>query len=179
MRHSSHFCGETTGDLLAKRKHFERDFLVLFTYALNAINAIWRLTLRHMLTQSLGLMFLRKNAFVLDNILKASKNATVTTLSYPRLNALYALLSDKGVSLWLRYHGNIFLVLIKQTSYGDLYLLIKGHNPNFVSTKAKSSYQSGYKIFRLHGPSGLTLSENVQCCLHSVYSQPGLDVLKL
>ena len=42
--------------------------------------------------------------------------------------------------------------------------LIKGHNPNFDKTKSKSPYQSGYQIFLLHAPSGLKLSENVQCC---------------
>ena len=70
-------------------------------------------------------------------------------------------------------------MLIKQSSSGDQYLLIKGHNPNFVTTKAKSPYQSGYQISLFHAPPRLKLSENVQCCLHSVYTQTGPDVLKL
>ena len=49
------------------QKTCERDFLD-FCRRQNAINAIWRLTLRRMLTQSLELKFVCENvAFVLDN----------------------------------------------------------------------------------------------------------------
>ena len=42
--------------------------LGLFEYAKNAINAIWKLTLRHLLTESLKLKYLRKTiAYVLNN----------------------------------------------------------------------------------------------------------------
>ena len=56
-----------TGDLLANRKHLTR-FWGLFVYAKNAINAILRLTLRHVLMESLELKFLCENiTFVLNN----------------------------------------------------------------------------------------------------------------
>ena len=51
----------------------------------------------------------------LNYIIKASKNATVTIWPYTRFNAVEALLSNKSVTLWLRYQSNIFLVLIKQS----------------------------------------------------------------
>ena len=67
MRHNCKSCGEMTGDLLANRKHLN-EILGSFVYAKNAINAILRLTLRHVLTESLELNFLCKNiAFVLNN----------------------------------------------------------------------------------------------------------------
>ena len=44
------------GDLLANRKHLN-EILGSFLYAQNAINAIVRLTLRHVLTESLELIF--------------------------------------------------------------------------------------------------------------------------
>ena len=44
------------GDLLANRKHLNEIF-GSFLYAQNAINAIVRLTLRHVLTESLELIF--------------------------------------------------------------------------------------------------------------------------
>ena len=57
-----------TEDLLAKRNHLKQDFKGLFVYAQNAISAIWRLTLRHVLRGSLELKFLcEPNAFVLNN----------------------------------------------------------------------------------------------------------------
>ena len=56
-----------TGDLLANRKHLN-EIWGLFVYVQNAINAILRLTLRHVLTELLGLKFLCENiAFVLTN----------------------------------------------------------------------------------------------------------------
>ena len=55
---------ESTG----KQKTFKRNFRVFLYYAQNAINAIWRLTLRHVVTEPLELKFLCKNiAFVLNN----------------------------------------------------------------------------------------------------------------
>ena len=55
------------GDLLANRKHLN-EILGIFVYAQNAISAIWRLTLRHVLTGSLELNFLRETiVFVLNN----------------------------------------------------------------------------------------------------------------
>ena len=56
-----------TGDLLANRKHLN-EILGFFVYAQNVINAIWRLTLRPVLTESLELKFLCENiAFVAHN----------------------------------------------------------------------------------------------------------------
>ena len=46
-------------DLLANRKHLN-EILRCFVYAQNAINDIWRLTLRHVLTESLDLDFCAK-----------------------------------------------------------------------------------------------------------------------
>ena len=51
-----------------KQKTFKRDSGVLFVYAQNANNVIWRLTLRHVLTESLELkLFCVNMAFVLNN----------------------------------------------------------------------------------------------------------------
>ena len=51
-----------------KQKTLRRDFRVFVYMPKNAINAIWRLTLHHVLTEPLELKFLRENiAFVLDN----------------------------------------------------------------------------------------------------------------
>ena len=56
-----------TGDLLANRKHLN-EILVFFVYTQNAIYANLRLTLRHVVTESLELNFLCENiAFVLNN----------------------------------------------------------------------------------------------------------------
>ena len=56
-----------TGDLLTNRKHLN-EIWGLFVYAKNAIKAILRLTLRHVLKESLELNFLCENlAFVLNN----------------------------------------------------------------------------------------------------------------
>ena len=67
MRHNYQSCGEMTGDLLASRKHLN-ETLRYFVYAQNVINAFWRLTLRHVLTESLKLKFLCENiAFVLND----------------------------------------------------------------------------------------------------------------
>ena len=76
----------------------------------------------------------------------------------PWFNDLEALLSNKSITLCLWYQGNIFLVLIQQSRYGDQYKLTKGHNPNFDKTKSKSPYQSGYQIFLWHAPPGIKLS---------------------
>ena len=46
-----------TVGLLANKKHFNEMF-GLFVYAQNAINVIWRLTLRHVLKESVELIFL-------------------------------------------------------------------------------------------------------------------------
>ena len=55
-----------TGDL-ASRKHLN-EILGSFVYAQNVINAILRLTLRHVLRESLKLKFLCENiAFVLND----------------------------------------------------------------------------------------------------------------
>ena len=68
MRHNCQNCGEMTGDLLANRKHLNEILVPFFVYAQNAINAIIRMTLRHVLTESLKLIFLCENiAFVLNN----------------------------------------------------------------------------------------------------------------
>ena len=67
LRHDCQSCGEMTGDLLANRKHL-KEILGSFVHAQNAINAILRLTLRHVLMESLELKFLCENiAFVLNN----------------------------------------------------------------------------------------------------------------
>ena len=67
LRHNCQSFGEMTGDLLANRKHLN-EILGSFVYAKNAINAILRLTFRHVLTESLELKFLCQNiAFVLNN----------------------------------------------------------------------------------------------------------------
>ena len=50
-----------TGDLLANRKHLNEN-LGIFVYAKNAKNAILRLTLRHVLTESLELKFCAKTS---------------------------------------------------------------------------------------------------------------------
>ena len=56
-----------TVDLLANRKRLNEIF-GSFVYAQNAINAIRRLTLRHVLTELMELKLLRENiAFVLNN----------------------------------------------------------------------------------------------------------------
>ena len=56
-----------TGDLLANRKYLN-EILGSFIYAKNVINAILRLTLRHVFKESLELKFLCENiAYVLDN----------------------------------------------------------------------------------------------------------------
>ena len=55
------------GDLLANIKHL-KEILGLFVYNQNANKAILRLTLRHVLTESVELKFLCENiAFVLNN----------------------------------------------------------------------------------------------------------------
>ena len=55
-------------DLLANRKHLYEISGIFRIRPKNAINAIWRLTLRRMVTQSLELKILCENvAFVLDN----------------------------------------------------------------------------------------------------------------
>ena len=46
-----------TGDLLANKKHLN-EILGSFLYVQNALNAILRLTLRHVLTESIELNFL-------------------------------------------------------------------------------------------------------------------------
>ena len=56
-----------TVDLLANRKHLN-EILGSFVYAQKVINAIWRLTLRHVLTESLELKFLCKNIVFVLNI---------------------------------------------------------------------------------------------------------------
>ena len=57
-----------TGDLLANKKHLNEILGPFFVYAKNAKNAILRLTLRHVLTESLELKFLCENvAFVLND----------------------------------------------------------------------------------------------------------------
>ena len=67
LRHSSQICVEMSVDLLADRNICTR-FLGCFVCAINATNAIRRLTLRRMLTQSLELKFMCENvAFVIDN----------------------------------------------------------------------------------------------------------------
>ena len=54
-------------DLLANRKRLNEIF-GYFAYAQNAINAIWRLTLRHVLTEPLELKMLYENIeLVLNN----------------------------------------------------------------------------------------------------------------
>ena len=56
-----------TEDLLANRNNLNK-MLGSFVYTQNAINAILRLTLRHVLTDSLELKFLCENfAFALNN----------------------------------------------------------------------------------------------------------------
>ena len=56
-----------TGDLLANGKHLN-EILGSFVNAKNAINAVLRLTLRHVLKESLELKCLCENiAFVLNN----------------------------------------------------------------------------------------------------------------
>ena len=56
-----------TRDLLTNRTHLN-EILGYFVNAQNAINAIWRLTLRPVLKESLGMKFLCENiAFVLNN----------------------------------------------------------------------------------------------------------------
>ena len=52
-------CGEMSVDLLANRKYLY-EISGIFVYAKNAINAIWRLTLRLMLAHALELKFLYK-----------------------------------------------------------------------------------------------------------------------
>ena len=67
LRHNFDSCDKMTGDLLANRTHLN-EILGSFVYIQNAINAILRLTLRHVLTESLELKFLCENiAFVLNN----------------------------------------------------------------------------------------------------------------
>ena len=47
---------------------FKRDFWIFFAYDQCSLNAIWRLTLRHVLTESLEIKILCENiAFVLIN----------------------------------------------------------------------------------------------------------------
>ena len=67
LRHSSQIRGEMSDDLLPNRKHLY-EISEIICLRQNAINAVWRLTLRRMLTQSLELNFLGENiAFVVDN----------------------------------------------------------------------------------------------------------------
>ena len=64
--HNCQSNSEMTVDLLAKRKRLN-EVLGLFVYAKNAINVIWRLTLRHVLTELLKLIIFENIAFVLNN----------------------------------------------------------------------------------------------------------------
>ena len=51
-----------------KQKMFEQDFVFFFVYAQNVINVFWKLTLRHVLMESLELnLFCTNIAFVLNN----------------------------------------------------------------------------------------------------------------
>ena len=54
LRHSIQICGEMSVDLLTNRKHLY-EISGIFVYAKNAINVIWRLTLRRMLAESFEL----------------------------------------------------------------------------------------------------------------------------
>ena len=66
LRHSSQICGEMSFDLLANRKHLY-EISGIFVYAKNAINVIWRLTLRRMIAESFELKLLCKNvAFIVE-----------------------------------------------------------------------------------------------------------------
>ena len=64
LRHSSQICGEMSVDLLTNRKHLY-EISGIFVYTKNAINVIWRLTLRRMLAESLEMKLLCKSvAFI-------------------------------------------------------------------------------------------------------------------
>ena len=64
LRHKCQSCGERTVDLLANRKCTN-----VFVITQNVTKAIWRLTLRRVLMETLELKFLCENiAFVLNNI---------------------------------------------------------------------------------------------------------------
>ena len=56
LRHNCKNCGEMTVDLLAHRRLLNKIF-GSFVYAQIAIKAIWRLTLRHVLKESLESKF--------------------------------------------------------------------------------------------------------------------------
>ena len=57
--------------------------------------------------------------------------------------------------------------------------MIKGHNPNFDTTKAKLPYQSDSQIFFMPGSLKFKLTEFLNIALYSVHTQPDLGVLKL
>ena len=61
--------GQNDSVSTVKQKVFLKTIILgLFVYAKNVINTIWRLTLRHVLTESLELKFMCENiAFVLNN----------------------------------------------------------------------------------------------------------------
>ena len=66
LRHSSQIFGEMSVDLLTNKKHLY-EISGIFVYAKNAINAIWRLTLRRMFAESFELELLCKNvAFIVE-----------------------------------------------------------------------------------------------------------------
>ena len=60
-------------------------------------------------------------------------------------------------------------MLIKLSRYGELYLLIKGHNPNFDTTKAKSPYLKPYQIVFISGSFGFKLPERGGSTLYEIY----------
>ena len=75
--------------------------------------------------------------------------------------------SLSSMTLWSMYQGNIYLLLIKQSRYGKLQWLIKGHNPNFDTTKAKLPYRSESQILFMPGSFEFKLTEVFNIALHS------------
>ena len=66
LRHISQIRGDMSVDLQTNRKH-SYEISGIFVYAKNAINVIWRLTLRRMLAESFELKLLCKNvAFIVE-----------------------------------------------------------------------------------------------------------------
>ena len=67
LRHSSQICGEMSVDLLTNRKHLYEISGNFFVYAKNAMNVIWRLTLRRMYAESFKLKLMYNNvAFIVE-----------------------------------------------------------------------------------------------------------------
>ena len=70
-------------------------------------------------------------------------------------------------------------MLIKQSRFGELLLLIKGHNAKIDATKTKSSHFSGYQIDLMPGPLTLKLSRYFNTAKNCVGTESKTAFMKL